>query len=135
MSPGFRRDRALIGLLALGIAANLWAMGVATGRAYTVPPPIPLHSTLQGWKGTQQPADPGAQAILPHARITAVRYEQTGLPPTDAVVIASRDPNDMHTPERCFIGSGYQIVSEEARDLRVPGPDGGAWTLRRLLIR
>lgn len=139
MSPTLRRNRVLeillIGLLLSGIGANLWAMRVARGRVYTVPPPLPLPLDFQGWKGTLLPDDPGTQAILPHARLGAVRYEKPGMLPVDFIVIASRDPNDMHTPERCILGSGFQIASDEGRKLTVPGADGGTWPMHRLLLR
>jgi EpsI family protein len=139
MSPTLRRHRALevalIGLLLLGIAANLWAMRVAKGRVYTTPPPLSLPLDFQGWKGTALPDDPGTQAILPHARINSVRYDKSDQPPVEFIVIASRDPNDMHTPERCILGSGFQIVRDEGRTLTVPGTEGGTWPLHRLLLR
>ncbi len=139
MSPTLRRPRALDGLLiavlVLGLAAQLWAMRVVRNRVYTVPPPTPLPLSLSGWKGAIQPDDLSGGWILPHARVTTVQYEKTSQLPIDLVVIASRDPNDMHTPDRCILGSGYQIVNDEMRDLRLPGSDGGSWALHRLLIR
>jgi hypothetical protein len=139
MSPTLRRHRALegalIGLLLCGIAANLWAMRVAKSRVYTVPPPTPLPLTVSGWKGAVEPDDLSGGWILPHARVTTVHYEKPQQQPVDLVVIASRDPNDMHTPDRCILGGGYQIVSDEPCDLRLPGPEGGSWALHRLRIR
>jgi hypothetical protein len=135
MQPNLRRDRALIGLLVVGLAANLWALATAKGRAYTQPPPVPLPATFQGAPGIPLEDDPTTQRILPHARICGMRYQTPNSLPTDLVVIASRDPNDMHTPERCLVGSGFVIASDDTREISVPGPEGGSWTFHRLLIQ
>ncbi len=136
MQRASRRDRALVAVLSLGAIANFAALGVAKSRAYTIPPPTPLPHVFRGCQANFMPDDPGTLAILPHARITTVRYlASEAAIPTDVVVIASRDPNDMHTPERCIIGSGFEIISSDTRQLNVAGPDGGTWALNRLLIR
>jgi hypothetical protein len=135
MQSSIRRDHALIVLLIVGILANFGAMSLAKNRQFTIPPPLPLSLDFHGWKGTLLPDNKGTQAILPHARITQVIYEMPGAAPLDAVVIASRDPNDMHTPERCFMGSGFEIVSTQQRDVRVDGPNPGSWQFNRIIVR
>jgi hypothetical protein len=135
MQSSFRRDHALIVLLVVGILANFWAISLAKGRQFTMPPPLPLPLEFHGWKGTLLPENKGTQAILPHARITQVLYEAPASSMLDAVVIASRDPNDMHTPERCFMGSGFEIVSTQPIDVNVEGPNPGSWKFNRIIIR
>lgn len=137
MQSNFRRDYALIALLVVGICANFGAMSMAKNRKFTVPPPLPVPLEFHGYKGTPIPEaeQKGTQAILPHARIAQILYEAPGAPMTDVVVIASRDPNDMHTPERCFMGSGYEIVSTEPREVKVDGPNPGSWQFNRVIVR
>ena len=133
MQSNIGRDRALIALLILGAALNFGAVHVASGRKYAVPPPTPLPMNFEGWKGTDIPVDPGAQAILPHARLTTVNYEKNGEAPVQLVVTASRDPNDMHTPERCFTGSGAAISDREVLDMAVLGPDAEHASMNKMV--
>ncbi|MCS6775800.1 MAG: exosortase-associated EpsI family protein [Chloroherpetonaceae bacterium] len=135
MQSHFRRDYALIALLVAGILANFGAMSLARGRKFVIPPPLPLPEQILGFKGTTIPTDKTTQSILPHARIMQMVYERPGAPVTDVAVIASRDPNDMHTPERCFLGSGFEILRTDTREIRVDGPNPGAWTFNRVIIR
>jgi hypothetical protein len=135
MSRNFRRDRALIALLILGLLLNLGAWNAARGRTFLVPPASPLPLEIAGWKGTVIPPQDSTRAILPHARINTVRYERAGSPPLDLVVIASRDPNDMHTPERCFTGSGFDLSERGTIPLEVKEPALAVWTMNKMLAR
>ncbi len=122
MQSNSGRDRALIALLIVGAALNFGAVHAASGRKFSVPPPTLLPKTFAGWAGEETPVDPGAQAILPHARLTTMNYAKPNEAPIQLVVTASRDPNDMHTPERCFTGSGAAISDRELLDMDVAGP-------------
>lgn len=137
MQSHIRRDHALIVLLVVGIIANFGAMSLAKNRQFTKPPLLPLPPEFHGYTGTPIPEEQqkGTQAILPHARIAQMIYQAPGTPPLDAVVIASRDPNDMHTPERCFMGSGFEIVSTQQRNVSVDGPNPGSWEFNRIIVR
>jgi hypothetical protein len=133
MQPNIGRDRALIALLIVGAALNFGAVHVAAGRKFTVPPPTPLPLTFEGYKGADVPTEDSTKAILPHARITTINYEKEGAPMVQLVVTASRDPNDMHTPERCFTGSGAAISERETLPLDVPGPDAERVSLNKMV--
>lgn len=130
----YRLDRFLIGLLVFGVLANVWAIKAAQGRAYTKPPEMLMPSQLDGWKGKMEPTSDNYKWILPHARIATTTYTKLGEIPIMFTVIGSRDPNDMHTPDRCIMGSGFEIVSDELITLRVDGPGGGSWLMHKLHI-
>ena len=133
MQPNIGRDRAIIALLIAGAALNFGAVHVAAGRKFTVPPPTPLPMSFEGYKGTDLPTTDETKAILPHARITTVNYEKEGEPMVQLVVTASRDPNDMHTPERCFTGSGAAISARETLPLDIPGPDAERVSMNKMV--
>ena len=133
MQSNIGRDRALIALLIVGAALNFGAVRLASGRTYAMPPLTPLPLNFDGWKGTETPTDSVTQNILPHARITSVNYEKYGQPPVQLAVTASRDPNDMHTPERCFTGAGSAISDREVLPLAVPGPDAETLSMNKMV--
>ena len=133
MQSNIGRDRAIIALLIAAAALNVGAVRVASGRNYKVPPLTPLPLNFDGWSGTGQPISETTSSILPHARITTVDYAKPGQQPVEIVVTASRDPNDMHTPERCFTGSGAEITEREIIPLQVPGPDADTLQMNKMV--
>lgn len=135
MSSPLRRDYALIALLGIGALLTFGAQNAAKGRTFTVPPAAALPLTYHDWKGTLLPEDPGTQAILPHARITMAQYEQPGVPPVVTAIVGSRDPNDMHTPERCFVGSGFEIVNVERREVKIDKPEPKTWLFNLMTVK
>jgi hypothetical protein len=135
MSSHRRRDYALIALLGLGTVLTFGAQNAAKGRTFAMPPPAALPLNYNGWKGTLIPESASTQAILPHARITTVQYEQSGQLPVAAVIVGSRDPNDMHTPERCFIGSGFELGTVERREVKVMQPEPKTWLFNLMTVK
>ena len=135
MQSHIRRDRALIALLIAGVALNIGAVSMASRRAYSRPGVIKLPADVDGWKAEDVPTLDGTQAILPHARITTAGYEKPGQIGFLASVIASRDPNDLHTPERCFTGYGATISDRETLPLAISGPNAGTWTMNKMVTR
>ena len=134
MQSNSGRNRLLVGILAVGAVGNIAAAKVASGRAYTIPPPTPLPLSLIGYKGQPIPTLDSTKSILPHADISSVHYEKEANP-VDLVVIASRDPNDMHSPERCFSGFGYEIKEQSAFPLEIGGANPGKWDVQRMRVK
>ncbi len=135
MQSDFRRHRALIGLLAGAALVNFGAVKTASGRTYSIPPPTPIPAQILGYKGERIPTLDSTKGILPHADITTFHYDNGDPIPVDLVVIASRDPNDMHSPERCFSGFGFEILERSSLPLTLDGPDGGSWVMSKMRVK
>lgn len=136
MQSGFRRHRALIALLCVAAVANFGAVKTASGRSYAIPPPTPLPAEVEGYRGERIPTLDSTKGILPHADITSFHYDKKDdLIPVDLVVIASRDPNDMHSPERCFSGFGFEILERSSLPLKVEGANSGEWTMSKMRVK
>ena len=135
MQSDFRRHRTLVALLAVATLANFGAVKTAAGRTYTVPPPTPLPAQVIGYKGERIPTLDSTKAILPHADISSSHYDTGDSLPIDLVIISSRDPNDMHSPERCFSGFGFEILEQSSLPFHVPGAEGGDWTMSKMRVK
>ncbi len=135
MSSPFRRDYALIALLGFGAVLTFGAQHAAKGRVFTKPPTAGLPLEYHGWRGTSYPEDKGTAAILPNARVDTIEYRRSGVTPVVAVVIGSRDPNDMHTPERCFIGSGFELGNVERREVKVTQPEPKTFLFNLMTVK
>jgi EpsI family protein len=129
-----RPDRLLLAVFVAGGVLNVAAMRSAAGREYTMPPDISLPAVVDDWTGSPLPVEENYHAILPHSRIVASMYNEKGGLPVILNVIASRDPNDMHTPDRCIIGSGFEIVSDELTTLTADGPNPASWPMHEMHI-
>jgi EpsI family protein len=121
-------------VLVAGVATNLIALRSAAGREFKMPPEITLPATMDDWKGTDVPVPDNYHSILPHSRICTAEYTMRTSPAVALTVIASRDPNDMHTPDRCIKGSGFEIVTDELKSVSTEGPDAKKWTMHEMHI-
>ena len=134
MSSPLRRDYALIALLGIGALLTFGAQQSAKGRVFTKPSTAGLSLDYHGWKGTPYPEDKGTAGILPNARIDTIEYARPAYPPIAVVIVGSRDPNDMHTPERCFVGSGFELGNVERREIKVMQPELKSFTFNLMTV-
>ena len=51
------------------------------------------------------------------------------------MIVGSRDPNDMHTPERCFIGSGFELGNVERREIKVTQPEPKTYLFNLMTVK
>src|SRR5262245_13026212 len=119
---------ALALVVAYGVAEGTW-----TGR--WVPAAAPheaaarladVPTTLGDWQGKDQTLDHrvAAQAELSGSLLRYYTHKTTGETLTVLLVCGRPGPVSVHTPDVCFVGSGYALPQPPARQ-HVPagGPD------------